>query len=130
MEKVWLGQQDLPHVHAPLPEVTEGPETIRAFGLDEDLIAAQQGLVRGQLIGRLETLWEYAMENLHAGERPDPRFAELGVRILDRIAKLYRLQIQPAQLNDPDPEPVEARDRVRALVLGQLEELERRQPGQ
>lgn len=56
-------------------------------------VADQRPAVRGQLADELRRLLDFCFENM--GEdgdgKVDVRFAELAVRILDRIAKLWRL---------------------------------------
>lgn len=115
-----------------LPGLPNGPSAGSGGGLpalprelDEAGIAAQQAAARGQLLARLERLFRLAEDNVEGldGEKPDPRWAELAVRILDREAKLYRLD-RPEP--EAPPEPVdEAQDtaRVRLLVLAQVDEL-------
>lgn len=93
--------------------------------LDEAALAVQAPLARGQLLSRLERLLRLAEDNLEGldGEKPDPRWAELAVRIVKEEAKLYRLD-KPAPAEVPD-EPDEAQDttRLRSLVLAQMDEL-------
>lgn len=98
--------------------------------LTEEQVSSQQAQVRGQLVGRLERLWEYADRHMDEDGRPDPRFAELGLRALDRIIKLYRLS-EPAPEKGPEEVlPELSRERTRALILGQLQELESRARGE
>lgn len=106
-------------------EIEGGP-----FEISEDDIAANQGRVRALLIQRYEQLYGRVKvrvdedERQTEGSRPmDPRFLELGVRILKEISGLYRLGRQVTLPEDePDPE-VAAVDR-RTLVEAQLTELE------
>jgi hypothetical protein len=106
-------------------EIEGGP-----FEISEDDIAANQGRVRALLIQRYEQLYGRVKvrvdedERQAEGSRPmDPRFLELGVRILKEISGLYRLGRQVVLPEDePDPE-VAAVDR-RTLVEAQLTELE------
>lgn len=96
---------------------------------DEDLQKQGPG-VRGQLLRRLETIWEYCEDEIEASkleQRSDPRFAELGLRTIDRIAKLYRLDKVPAAVAE-EPEEVSVLEvaRSREMVLRSLAELESR----
>jgi len=103
--------------------------TLPAALTDEDLAAQAPG-VRGQLLRRLETIWGYCEDEIEASkleQRSDPRFAELGLRTLDRIARLYRLEKVPAVVaEEPEEVSVLERDRVRGMVLKSLAELESR----
>lgn len=99
---------------------------------DEDLQNQAPG-VRGQLLRRLETIWAYCEDEIEASkleQRSDPRFADLGLRAIDRIAKLYRLDKVPAPVTD-EHEEVSAVEvaRTRDMVLRSLEELESRAGG-
>jgi len=103
--------------------------TLPAALSDEDLVAQAPG-VRGQLLRRLETIWGYCEDEIEASkleQRSDPRFADLGLRTLDRIARLYRLEKVPAVVAD-EPEEVSVLEtaRTREMVLKSLAELESR----
>lgn len=94
---------------------------------DEDL-ARQAAFVRSLLVTRLEQIWATIAPHVDGtiydrDEKPDPRFIEAGIRVLDRLSKLYRLE-QPVRADDPD----EARIKVdpAALVSSALKELEAR----
>lgn len=96
---------------------------------DDDLVAQAPG-VRGQLLRRLETIWAYCEDEIEASkleQRSDPRFADLGLRTLDRIARLYRLEKVPAPVAE-EPEEVSPMQvaRTRDMVLKSLAELESR----
>jgi len=98
--------------------------------LSEEEIEKQAPGVRGQLLRRLETIWEYCEDEIEASkleQRSDPRFAELGLRTLDRIARLYRLEKVPAVVAE-EPEEVSVLETVRnrEMVLRNLAELESR----
>lgn len=96
--------------------------------LDEARIAAEQPAVRGQLVRRLERLYAWCENEMASGDRPDPRFAELAVRITDRLAKLYRLDARVVVPPDVDDEQVQAqaRKQLRLVVSAQVEELTKR----
>lgn len=58
---------------------------------EEDL-ATNQALVRATVFARLEQIWA-ACEPYINGDlgKPDPRYLEAGIRVTDRLSKLYRL---------------------------------------
>lgn len=96
-------------------------------GLSDEDLSRQAGLVRALLVQRLEQIWRtvepHVNGNLEAeGLKPDPRFIEAGIRVLDRLSKVYRLD-DPVRANEED-----ARIRVdpAVLVSSQLLELEAR----
>lgn len=101
--------------------------------LSDDDLAAQAPGVRGQLLRRLETIWSYCEDEIEVSkleQRSDPRFADLGLRTLDRIAKLYRLEKVPAVVPEEHEEVsgIEV-TRTRDMVLKSLAELESRVAG-
>jgi hypothetical protein len=94
---------------------------------EEDLqdAAAQ---VRGVVAQRLELVWRTCEPHLEpiqfedgSWSKPDPRFLEAGIRVLDRMMRLYRLDSPGARL----PEEVASQDAVTA-VAEQLREMEQR----
>lgn len=102
---------------------------ILARELTDEQVREQGPAIRGQLIQRLERLWQLIEAEIERGEleqHQDPRFLDLGLRTLDRIAKLYRL------LDAPKAVPEEAEDdamvslRQRQMVEQQLRELEQK----
>jgi hypothetical protein len=99
--------------------------------LDEARIAAEQPGVRAQLVMRLERLYAFAEDNMDDDGHADPRWAELAVRITDRLAKLYRLDVTVPVPEDPsDLSAVEAARRVsRSAVSSQLDALAARELG-
>jgi hypothetical protein len=101
--------------------------------LDDEALVRQAPGVRGQLLRRLEMVWAYCEDEIEASrleQRSDPRFADLGLRTLDRIAKLYRLE-KPTLVVDEEPEEISEVEaaRTRAMVLHSLKELEARVTG-
>lgn len=93
-------------------------------GIRDEEIHDSAPLVRALLVQRLEQIWRSCDPHI-SGEagRPDPRFIEAGIRVLDRLARLYRLD-QPVPGSDQSAgdlvEPAE-------LVQAGLRELEQRQ---
>lgn len=100
---------------------------ILARELTDEQVQEQGPAVRGQLIQRLERIWEVVSGEIERGEleaHQDPRFLELGLRTLDRIAKLYRLLDAPkGQVEEPEDEGAVVL-RNRQQVEQQLRELE------
>ena len=89
---------------------------------DEDIHDAAP-LVRALLVERLEQIWSICQPHVTGGVgKPDPRFIEAGIRVLDRLARLYRLE-QPVPGSDqPQGDLVDKPE----LVLAGLRELEER----
>lgn len=69
------------------------------FELGEDLLAERAAANRAIALLRLEKIWEQVELNLDPELGADPRWAEIGLRVIDREAKLLRLDV---------PEKVEA----------------------
>ena len=95
-------------------------------GIADEQIHDSAPLVRALLVERLEQIWTTCEPHV-TGEvgKPDPRFIEAGIRVLDRLAKLYRL-------DQPIPAIVEASGDLienAELVLHGLRELEARMEG-
>lgn len=96
------------------------PESLPA-ALDDETLALHRPMVRGQLVGYLRGLWQYSSEELESG-KDHVRWAELQLRIIDRLMKLYRLEVASS------PEPAEAtageeQERVRMLVTLAMDDL-------
>jgi hypothetical protein len=92
-------------------------------GIRDEEIHESAPLVRALLVERYEQVWSVCEPHATGGvPKPDPRFLELGIRALDRLAKLYRLD-QPV----PGADPVAGEVTGRAeMVLADLLELESR----
>lgn len=80
----------------------------KEWAISEDDLARSQPTVRAQTVARLEQLWTLAQEQVeHAqdsGRPVDPRWAELGLRVLRTEAEMYRLAKPPVAIED-DAEP-------------------------
>lgn len=89
---------------------------------DEDIHDAAP-MVRALVVERYEQIWSTCQPHVTGGvPRPDPRFVEAGIRVLDRLVKLYRLD-QPV----PGAELAQSELVAKAdLVLAGLLELEAR----
>jgi hypothetical protein len=89
--------------------------------LDDQTLAQQRPLVRGQLVGYLSGLWQYTSEELEAG-KDKVRWAELQLRIVKQLAELYKLNIPEKSESQPE-DAGEEQARVRRLVEAQLDDL-------
>ena len=103
-------------------------------GIDDKHVADSAPLIRALVTQRLEMLWRVCepqinlpTEALEAGRRPDPRYIEAGIRVTDRLARLYRLDHPQPGANEPDGA---TREEVRELVRAQIQALEARMGGQ
>lgn len=96
---------------------------ISTRGIRDEEISDSAPLVRALLVERLEQIWSVCSPHVTGDvPKPDPRFIEAGIRVLDRLARLYRLD-QPVAGQDPVAgELVGKAD----LVLAGLMELEAR----
>lgn len=69
-------------------------------GIGDEQISDRAPVVRALVVQRLEMIWRTCQPHI-SGEmgRPDPRFVEAGIRVLDRLMRLYRLDA-PAAAKD------------------------------
>jgi len=90
--------------------------------IDDEQIFNAQPRVRFLLLQRMELIWRQVEDNLDP-ERggADPRWAEIGVRLLDRYTRLYRLDKGKPQ--DTEEDDLSSGVDRRELVLQQLSEL-------
>jgi hypothetical protein len=92
-------------------------------GIGEEQVAESQPMVRALIVERLEQVWSACEPFINdRSMKPDPRFLENGLRALDRLMRLYRLD-SPGQSGEPDEG---SRIDIRELVLAQVRELETR----
>lgn len=89
--------------------------------LDDEQLAESRGRVRFLLLQRMELIWKQVEENLDPHVGPDPRWAEIGVRLLDRYSRLYGLDKSKPVVEEEVDESAGI-DR-RELVLQQLAEI-------
>lgn len=99
-------------------------------GITDEHIRASGPAVRKLLLDRLEMIWSTVEPHVDGtrqedGWSPDVRFVEAGIRCLDRLARLYRLD-QPVAA---DPGHADASADQRELVLRGLDEIEARENG-
>lgn len=106
-------------------------DEIEPLGISEDNLQAAQPFVRAQTVQRYEDLYRVVTGHLKACEdddRPlDPRYLEIGIRILKEESILYRLARPPVSKDD-DEDPSVITDAA-AQVEAQLLELEDRLRG-
>lgn len=100
----------------------EGNLILEGRGIGEEQVAASAPMVRALVVQRLEMIWRSCEGFINLDEgKPDPRFVEAGIRVLDRLARLYRLDNPERADNEPDA--VSLVD-VRELAAAQVAELE------
>ena len=93
-------------------------------GIRDEEVAASAPLVRALVVQRLEQVWRSCSPHIDgAAGKPDPRFIEAGIRVLDRLAKLYRLDSPVPGAEHTDTDLIPASE----LVIAGLLELEQRQ---
>jgi hypothetical protein len=92
-------------------------------GIGDEQIHDSAPMVRALLVERLEQIWSTCAPHV-TGEvgKPDPRFVEAGIRVLDRLAKLYRLDQPVPGTLEPDQDMIGNAHQV----LESLKELEAR----
>jgi hypothetical protein len=92
-------------------------------GIGDEQIHESAPLVRALVVQRLEQIWSICEPHV-TGEsgKPDPRWAEAGIRVLDRLARLYRLDSPAPGAEQSDGDLVPKSE----LVLAGLKELEAR----
>jgi hypothetical protein len=90
-------------------------------GISEEHVSSSAPMVRALVVQRLEVMWRACEPYINSDlGKPDPRYVEAGIRITDRLAKLYRLDApQPIQADADDTTLVDRRE----LAARQLLEL-------
>lgn len=94
----------------------------------DEMLAESAGRARWLILHRYEQIWKTCEPHVNGavtqeeGRLPDPRWAEIGVRVLDRMARLQRLD-KPVSTPDGD-EDLTSEDELRRAVLASLEALE------
>jgi hypothetical protein len=99
------------------------------WSIDEDQLHAAKPKVRALHVQRYEQLWSIVNDKIRESDdqdRPlDPRYLELGIKILKEESLLYRLNKVEAASVEEEDDPAAGIDRA-AEVLAQLEILEAR----
>jgi hypothetical protein len=106
----------------------ENPAELIPAALDDETVTAHRPMVRGQLVGYLKGLWQYSSEELEAG-KDHVRWAELQLRIIDRLMRLYKLDVPQPEVPAEEDAGSE-QSRLRMLVGMQLDELAEKSTGQ
>lgn len=83
----------------------------------EEHLRADQERARGLVLSRLQQIWDVVQPHLDGtvqeeGRTPDPRMVETGIRVLDRVSKLYRLLEPPPPPEPEDPGVLVHADRI------------------
>lgn len=101
--------------------MTAVPE-IHDRGIGEEQLSASAPLVRALVVQRLEMIWRSCEPHIDGtAGKSDPRYIEAGIRVVDRLSRLYRLD---------DPQSAEAeqdngsRQDVRELAAAAVAALE------
>lgn len=93
-------------------------------GISDEQVASSAPLVRALAVARYEAIWRACEPHIDTDlGKPDPRFIEAGIRVVDRLVKLYRLE--SPQPGTPEPDTGSITD-ARGLVAAKLEALEAR----
>src|SRR5574338_191039 len=91
-------------------------------GIGEEQLADAAPLVRSLVVQRLETIWRTCQPHIDGSAgKPDPRFVEAGIRVLDRLMRLYRLD-HPQPAGELEAGVVDSA----ALIEAELQALEAR----
>lgn len=112
-------------------ETMEQLEPGYGAGITDENVATSAPFVRALIVKRLEQAWRACDPHIQVQVnpdtglvmRPDPRFIEAGIRIIDRLSSLYRLNL--AQMA-PGSSPGEDRKQIQGLIMEQLAEMESR----
>lgn len=127
MYQVWADvvhvDMHVPPCHTPHMDGLPGDLNLGNRGIRDEDLSDSAPLVRALAVQRLEQIWRACEPQiLGVAGKPDPRFIEAGIRVVDRLARLYRLdQPVPSSL-EQDTDKVSVAD----LVSSGLMELEAR----
>lgn len=106
-------------------ELTPGPSR----GIRDEELTESAPLVRALVVERLEQIWRNCEPHIERVEgRPDPRFIEAGIRVLDRLSRLYRLDQPVSGTLESDQSLIPAAELV-SRRLAELEEKMREAEG-
>lgn len=93
-------------------------------GIDEEQVSQSAPLVRALLVQRLEMMWRAVEPHINPEDddrRPDPRYLEAGIRVTDRLAKLYRLDHPQPGANAPELEGLAGKRQRAREFLAEIE---------
>lgn len=106
----------------------------RGAGIGEEEVAQSAPFIRALVVQRLEQVWAacephilVSREDRELGVRPDPRFVEAGIRVIDRLGSIYGL-LRPARTTEGTG--LEGQDELRAAAIEQIRQLERKMKGE
>lgn len=92
-------------------------------GIGEEQVSGSAPLVRALVVERLELMWRNCEPHIDGSMgKPDPRYMEAGIRIVDRLSRLYRLDHPQAADNEPDAVAVTDKRAIAAAGLAALEQ--------
>jgi hypothetical protein len=117
------------HVHVPVNDhgcMTDIEPSDRSIS-DEQIVESRPR-VRFLMLQRMEAIWQQVEDHLDPEKGSDPRWAEIGVRLLDRYGKLYGLD-KPKPVSDDEDDLSTGVDR-QAVVLLQLEDIRKKMAGE
>lgn len=66
-------------------------DLVRQPELTDQGVTDNAPMVRAQMIARLEAMWAACLPHITGEDKPDVRFIEAGIRIVDRMSRLFRL---------------------------------------
>lgn len=96
-------------------------------GIADEHVTHDQPLVRAMVVQRLEMMWrtcephiQIPLEDGVPLWKADPRFLEVGIRLMDRLMRLYRLEQPQSAPPDDDAGSLDAQ---RELARKQIREL-------
>lgn len=97
-------------------------------GIGDEDVANSAPLVRAEVTRRLEQIWSTCAPHIQVPldqegvplYKADPRFIEAGIRVIDRLMKLYRLDQPQPPVNDP---VLDSRRELREAVAQQIMKL-------
>lgn len=112
------------HVNMHVWQVTmDGVPELHGKGIGDEQVAESAPLVRALVVQRLERMWSTVEPHVDGtAGKPDPRFLEAGIRITDRLIRLYRLDLPVPSQDAGEGDRVPMID----LVQRGLAELEQR----
>lgn len=83
------------------------------YGIGEEEVTGSASMVRALLVQRLEQIWSVCQPHVTGDVKADPRFIEAGIRVLDRLARLYRLDLPLSRPPEGGSDPAAvARDAI------------------
>ena len=95
-------------------------------GIADEQVADSAPLVRALVVQRLELIWRTCQPHIEVpldedGSprwKADPRFIEAGIRVTDRLSRLYRLDYPQQGTTEPDAASrVDQRELAKAQIL-------------